>query len=101
MFKVTGDMTIQVKVDGESTEYPVDGSEFDCAEGDWHHIGDGDHRYDAFYKYHGDNFDVSFEVTYIPGSKPEISPFKCEGDVEVLEDHIDVEYIGGEHGWLG
>jgi len=95
MFKVTGSVSIEIEVDGGTEEQEVRGSEFALEEDGWRNLGDGDRQYEALFVFHGEEFGISFQATYLQG-RVTCSELSVEGDVKVVYDDIDVEYIGGD-----
>jgi len=95
MFKVTGSASIEVEVDGHTEEQQISGSEFALEEDGWRNLGDGDRQYEALFIYHGEEFEISFQATYLQG-KVTCYELSVEGDVKVVDEDIDVEYIGSD-----
>ena len=93
MFKVTGSASIEVDSDGSTEEQQINGSEFSLEEDGWRNLGDGDRQYEALFVYHGEEFQISFQATYLQG-KVTCYELAAEGSVKVIDEDIGVEYIG-------
>ncbi len=99
MLKVNGSLILKFKSDGEDIEEEIKGSEFSLEEDRVSNF-DGGRSYRALFIYfspnHSDNeFEILFEAEYFSGGgQIKIYDYSIEGDVEIIEDNIDVEYAG-------
>ncbi|QWT46562.1 hypothetical protein [Azospira inquinata] len=95
MFKVTGSAYIEVDIHGNAEKQQISGSEFVLEADNWRNLGDGDRQYEVLFIYHGEEFEISFQATYLQGTV-NCYELSAEGNVTIVEDDIDVEYIGSD-----
>ncbi len=97
MLKVIGSANIEFISDEEKIEQEIYGSEFSLEEDGWRNLGDGDRQYEALFIYFGEDFKILFQATCFEG-RTKIYPLSVQGEVKIVDDNIDVEYVGsGNH----
>lgn len=88
--KLAGTITAKIKVDAQEEEVKIAASDFSLEEENMRHTGDGDYQNEALYIYHGDDVEISVQVTNSNGNVS-MHPYSTNGDIEILEDNLSVE----------
>lgn len=87
--KIVG--SISVKIDDDVVK--ISGKEFGIEESDNRHLGDGDHQYEALFKYFDpdDRFELMIEAAEHEGLVTQLSRPTIEGNGLIVANELDAE----------
>lgn len=80
-----------IEVNCEGREDIIDGEQFSLEEGDWRHIGEGDHQYEALFVYSDpeEAYRLQVQATLFEGQLT-IYPATLTGTGRIVKDELDV-----------